>query len=142
MEQVFDCLEVSEVCRVKLVAIKLRKYASLWLENLKNQWDPKRNGNVMTWEKMKRELKRNNLLNNYWQDVFLKLHNFKQKELFVKEYTTKFDHLMMECALVEPEEQTIPHFLKGLKPEIGNIVQLQPNLTYGYVCKFSLKEKP
>ena len=55
MEQVFDYLEVSEVCRVKLVAIKLRKYASLWLENLKNQWDPKRNGNVMTWEKMKRE---------------------------------------------------------------------------------------
>ena len=41
VEQVFDCLEVSEVCRVKLVAIKLRKYASLWWENLKKQWDPK-----------------------------------------------------------------------------------------------------
>ena len=75
---------------------------------------------------MKRELKRKYLPDMYWQDVFLKLHNFKQKELSAEEHTAEFDHLMMKCDLVEPEEQTIAHFLGGLKLEIGSAIQLQP----------------
>ena len=48
---------------------------------------------------------------------------------------------MMECALVEPEEQTIPRFLKGLKPEI--VILSNYNLIgLMVVCKFALKEKP
>ena len=47
----------------------------------------------------------------------------------------------MECALVEPEEQTIPRFLKGLKPEI--VILSNYNLIgLMVVCKFALKEKP
>ena len=49
---------------------------------------------------MKRELKRKYLLEHYKQDVFMKFHNFKQKELSVEEYTAEFDHLMIRFDVV------------------------------------------
>ncbi|KAK9227018.1 hypothetical protein WN943_012067 [Citrus x changshan-huyou] len=73
------------------------------------------------------------------QDIYLKFHNFRQKELSVEDYATEFDNLMMKCDLVEAEEHTIARYLGGLKPEIGNVVQLQPYWTYSDVCRFALK---
>lgn len=45
----------------------------------------------------------------------------------------------MKCDLVEPKEQTIAHFLGGLKPKIDNVIQLDPYWTYGGMCKLTLK---
>ncbi|PKI73972.1 hypothetical protein CRG98_005589 [Punica granatum] len=56
---------------------------------------------------MKRELKKKFLPASYKQDIFSRLYNFKQEELTIKEYTAEFEHLMMKCDIVEPEEQTI-----------------------------------
>lgn len=58
------------------------------------------------------------------ENIFLNLHNFEQKKLFLEEYTAEFDHLTMKCDLVKLKEQTIACFLRGLKPKIGNVVQL------------------
>ena len=69
----------------------------------------------------------------------MKLHNLKQREKSVEEYTMEFDYLMIKCDIVEPEEQTIARYLGGLKPEIGNVVQLQPYWTYVDVCKLAIK---
>ena len=75
---------------------------------------------------MKRELKRKYLPHNYRQEIFLKIHDFKQKDLSVEEYTVEFDNLMLKGELVEPEEQTIARYLGGLNYEIAKVVQLQP----------------
>ncbi|PKI40719.1 hypothetical protein CRG98_038900 [Punica granatum] len=56
---------------------------------------------------MKRDLKKKFLPASYKQDTFSRLYNFKQKELTVEEYTAEFEHLMMKCDIVEPEEQSI-----------------------------------
>ena len=73
---------------------------------------------------MKRELKRKYLPDNYRQEIFLKIHDFKQKDLSVEEYTAEFDNLMLKGELVEPEEQTIARYLGDLKYEIAKVVQL------------------
>ena len=73
---------------------------------------------------MKRELKRKYLPDNYRQDIFLRIHNFRQKEMTLVEYTTEFDHLMLKGELTKVEEQTITRYLGGLKYEIFNVVQL------------------
>ena len=54
----------------------------------------------------------------------MKIHNFRQKEMTVAEYTAEFDHLMLKRELIELEEQTIARYLGGLKYEIFNVVQL------------------
>ncbi|XP_065017690.1 transposon Tf2-1 polyprotein [Musa acuminata AAA Group] len=88
---------------------------------------------------MKRELKRKYLPHNYRQEIFLKIHDFKQKDLSVEEYTAEFDNLMLKGELVEPEEQTIARYLGGLKYEIAKVVQLQPYWSLNDVSKLALK---
>ncbi|KAL9441531.1 hypothetical protein AB3S75_020098 [Citrus x aurantiifolia] len=133
VERVFDYKDVPEQQNVKLATLKLRKYASLWWENLKRQRAREGRKKIVSWEKMKREP------DNYRQDNFLKFHNLKQKDLFIEESTAEFEQLMMKCDMVEPEEQTISHYLGGLRIAIGNMVQLRPYWTLQDVCKLAIK---
>lgn len=139
VDRIFEYKEVPENQKVKLVAIKLKKYASLWWENLRRQRAHEGRSRIVTWEKMKKELKRKFLPDNFRQDNFLKFHNFKQQDLSVEDYTMEFDHLMLKCNVNESEEQIIARYLGGLKTKIANIVQLQPYWTYNDVVKLAIK---
>ncbi|KAK0598709.1 hypothetical protein LWI29_037260 [Acer saccharum] len=77
VDRIFEYQEVPEHRKVKLVAIKLRKHASFWWENLKKQRDREGRSKILTWIKMKMELTRKYLPDNYRQDVFLKIQNFR-----------------------------------------------------------------
>jgi len=88
---------------------------------------------------MRKALKKKYLLDHYRQDAFLKFHNFRQNDLSVEEYTAEFDHSMMRCDIVEPEEQMVARYLGGLRLKISNIVKLQPYWTYNDGCKLTLK---
>ncbi|GKE60829.1 reverse transcriptase domain-containing protein [Tanacetum coccineum] len=48
----------------------------------------------------------------------------------VEEVINEFDKLRMRCDVVEEEEQVVVRFLGVLKPEIADIVSLQPYWTY------------
>ena len=109
---------------MKLVAIKMRKNASFWWENLKRQCQRDDKKNIETWEKMKKELQRKYLPFHYRQDIFLKIQNLKQQNLIVEEYSAEFENLMIKGDLQEAEEQSIPRYLAGLRFEISKTVQL------------------
>ena len=95
---------------MKLVAIKLRKHASIWWEHLKKQWEHETKSHIVTWVKMKKALKKKYLQDHYRQDAFLKFHNFRQNELFMEEYTTEFDHSKMRCDIAKLEEQMVTRY--------------------------------
>lgn len=139
VERIFDYKDVPDHNKVKLVAIKLRKHASIWWKHLKRQRERERKSRIVTWVKMRKALKKKYLPDHYRQDAFLKFHNFRQNDLSVEEYTAEFDHSMMRCDIVEPEEQMVARYLRGLRLEISNIVQLQPYWTYNDVFKLALK---
>ena len=125
IEWVFNFKDVPNNCKVKIVAIKLRKHASIWWEHLKRQRQREGRDHIVTWEKMKRELKKKYLPDHFKQNAFLRFHNFKKKELSVEEYISKFDLLMTRCDIVEPKEQMIAYYLGGLCVELSDVVQLQ-----------------
>ena len=78
VEHVFEYYDLPEREKMKLVAIKMCKNASIWWKNLKRQRERDGKKKIGTWEKMKKELKRRYLPTNYHQDIYLKFHNFKQ----------------------------------------------------------------
>ncbi|KAI0529218.1 hypothetical protein KFK09_001765 [Dendrobium nobile] len=123
---------------VKLVAIKLKKNASLWWENLKRTRLREGRSKIVSWEKMK-ELQRKYLPEQYKQELFLKLHRIQQNQLTVEEYVAEFEQLSLKCDMVESEENTIARFLEGLQPAIGNVVQLQSYWTFQDVVNLALK---
>jgi hypothetical protein len=139
IEKIFDYKDVPDHNKVKLVAIKLRKHAFIWWEHLKRQRERERKSHIVTWVKMRKALKKKYLPDHYRQDAFLKFHNFQQNDLSVEEYTAEFNHSMMRCDIVKPDEQMVARYLGGLHLEISNIVQLPPYWTYNDVCKLALK---
>ncbi|GJX40181.1 zinc finger, CCHC-type containing protein [Tanacetum coccineum] len=62
--------------------------------------------------------------------AFLDYHNLSQRNMTVEEVINAFDKLCMRCDVVEEEEQVVARFLGVLKPEIADIVSLQPYWTY------------
>ncbi|KAL1316101.1 hypothetical protein AAHE18_15G042500 [Arachis hypogaea] len=129
VERVFELKDISDDKRVKLVAIKLKKHASIWWKNLRRQ----------TWDKMRRELRKKFLPEYYRQEVFIKYHNLKQKSLTVEEYTMEFEELLMKCDIQETEEQILARYLGGLNTEISDVVQLQPFWMLDDVTRLALK---
>ncbi|GJW89313.1 multiprotein-bridging factor 1a [Tanacetum coccineum] len=139
VERIFDYQDVLEDVKVKIVAIKLKKHASVWWEQLKLRRARENKSKIRTWEKMKRELRKKFLPDGYLQDAFLQLHDFTQQKLSVAEYTEQFDHFMLRCGIVEPEEQTIARYLRGLRKEIYDVLTLQPFISYNDVFKLATK---
>jgi len=78
VERVVEFEDIPEEKKVKLVALKLRKYVSIWWSNVVYKRVRKCKGKIKTWEKMKAKLKSKFLCPYYLQDNFLKLHHLKQ----------------------------------------------------------------
>ena len=52
------------------------------------------------------------------------LQTLRQGAKIVYEYIQEFETLMIRCGVIEPPEQTMAHFVSGLKYEITCIVEL------------------
>ena len=65
MEHVLEYYNPSKREKMKLVAIKTCKNAFIWWKNLKRQHEKDGKKKIETWEKMKKEVKRRYLPNNY-----------------------------------------------------------------------------
>jgi hypothetical protein len=76
---------------------------------------------------------------SYLQDAYNKLQSFKQGDLSVKEYTERFDSLLVRSEVYEKEEQTIARCLQGLRKDIRDVVELQPYHSYHDVFKLAMK---
>jgi len=124
VKRVFEYKDVPEDKRIKLVALRLRKYESLWWTNLCAKQVRERKSKIITWEKMKSKLKARFLPPTYTQDYYSQLHNLTQGNLNVEEYTYEFENLVIKCNLQEPKEQTIVRHLGGLDPRYANVVDL------------------
>jgi Retrotransposon gag protein len=62
---------------------------------------------IRTWKKMVKKLRKKFMPEGYLQEVFLQLHGFVQSDKIMADYTEEFDHLMLKCGMIEPEEQII-----------------------------------
>jgi len=75
IERVFEHKDIPDDKKVKLVALRLKKYASLWWTNLNAKRLRERKVRIHTWEKMKAKLKVRFLPPTYIQDCYSKFHN-------------------------------------------------------------------
>jgi hypothetical protein len=83
VERIFEYKEISEEKKVKIIAVKLKKHASIWWEKLKKKQTLEGKSKI---KKMHHELTRKFLPSHYYQDNFIQLQNLHQKNLAVEEY--------------------------------------------------------
>ncbi|GJX88021.1 RNA-directed DNA polymerase [Tanacetum coccineum] len=139
VERLFDIRDIPDRLKVKIVALKLKKSASLWWEHVQTQRYRAGKHKVESWDKMKKLLKAKFLPVTYKQDSYLDYQNLKQGSLTVEELIGEFERLRMRCGADEDEEQIIARFLGILKPEIGDVVSLQQYYSFNDVCKLALR---
>lgn len=121
------------------MALKLRKYASMWWETVKTKRRLEGKSKVMTWLKMKKLLREKFLPPNFRQEAFLDYHNITQESSTVEEIISEFDRLRIRCGVEEEKEQIIARFFGALRPEIADVIQLQPYYTFNELCQLALK---
>ena len=138
VEHVFEYHDPFEHEKMKLVAIKMCKNASIWWENLKRQCERGGKKKIQTC-KMKKELKMRYLSFNYRQDIYLKIQNFKQQDLSVEDYSAKFVNLIIKGDLQEAKEVCIAHYIAGLRSNISRVIFLQPYHSFQDMMKLALK---
>jgi len=68
VERVFEYKDIPDDKKVKLVALRLRKYACLWWTNFNAKRLRERKARIHTWKKMKAKLKARSLPPAYVQD--------------------------------------------------------------------------
>ena len=139
VERVFDLKDIPDEQKVKIVAIKLKKHASIWWENLNTKRVRTGKSKIKTWEKMKKKLTSKFLPYHYKQDNYMQLHNLCQQSMTVEEYTREFELLVMKCELKDDEEQRMVRYIGGLNTEIANRVQLQQYEDLDDVIRLSLR---
>jgi len=90
VERVFEFKDIPEEKKVKLVPLKLKKYAFIWWSNVVSKRVRKGKGKIKISKKMKAKLKSKFMPPQYLHDNFLKLRNLKQGSMTVEEYTRHF----------------------------------------------------
>jgi len=93
VKRVFEYKDIPEDKKVKLIALRLRKYASLWWTNLCAKRERERKSKIRSWEKMKSKLKARFLPSTYVQDCYSQLHHLNQGNLGVEEYIVSLKSL-------------------------------------------------
>ena len=103
VERVFNYKDILDETKVKPVALKLRKYASVWWANLVAKKARKGKRKICTWAQIRAKLKAKFLPTHYLHDNYLKFHNLKQGTKSVEEYTRTFEQLLLKCDKMKPK---------------------------------------
>lgn len=75
---------------VPLIAIRFRDRAAAWWTQNKTSRTRLGKSKIVTWEKLKREMRKNFLPYNYDQLMFQRFQNLRQGNRTVEEYATEF----------------------------------------------------
>ncbi|VFQ94452.1 unnamed protein product [Cuscuta campestris] len=134
VERVFDFKNVSEEKKVKLVALKFRKYASTWWTNVTIRRRRENKSPVTSWNKMRALLKKKFLPENHIRENFSKLQHLSLMPRFlysllpdVVEYFLNLPLLSEKERLYAPQMRVhrileCEHSLRKLAKRHGNVM--------------------
>ncbi|GJX58806.1 RNA-directed DNA polymerase [Tanacetum coccineum] len=134
---VFNYKQTTEGNKIKIVALKLRKYASTWWFNVCLKRERLGKEKVRSWPKMKAKMKQKFLPSYYIQESFSRLHSLKQGSSPSKDYSRDFEYLLMKCDIPKDVPQTLVLYLGvgGLELQVANVVELH---TYQTLVELTL----
>ena len=100
---------------MNIYVTKLIGHASLWWENLKIYRQRKGKKKIKTWEKMVNKIKKKFFPNDYQVNFLRSMHNLKQKDMNVKDYTEEFYRFDIRSRHVDDEIKKVARYMNGLR---------------------------
>ncbi|XP_025791789.1 uncharacterized protein LOC112872970, partial [Panicum hallii] len=110
VEQLFDLYEYPAEKKAKLAAIEFKGYAITWWNQVRTEYQRVGHDRI-TWEDMKREMRRRFVPAYYSRDLHLKLKRLVQGTRSVDEYFQELEMCLLRTGITEDEESTMARFL-------------------------------
>jgi hypothetical protein len=123
VKQIFDLYEYPAEKKAKLAAIEFKGYAITWWNQIRTEYHRVGHDRI-TWEDMKREMRRRFVLAYYSRDLHLKLKRLVQGTRSVDEYLQELEMFLVRIGITEDEESTMARFLVGLNKPIADKVDM------------------
>jgi len=90
VKRFFEIKQYSDEKDFTVAILRIKKYASLWYENLKTQQAREGKPQIRTWSKLKKLMTKWFLSDNYKRDLYLTVSSLSQGHLSVEEYKREF----------------------------------------------------
>ena len=103
------------------------------MEILENERLDENKEQISTWKKMKVEIRKQFIPEDYEVLVHKRLQNLKQRDLDVSTYTQEFHNLTLKAKMYEKEKQKLARYVNGLKYSIQDELTL---ITLGSIHQF------
>jgi hypothetical protein len=123
VEQIFDLYEYPAEKKAKLAAIEFKGYAITWWNQICTEYHRVGHDRI-TWEDMKREMRRHFVPAYYSHDLHLKLKRLVQGTRGVDEYFQELEMCLLRIGITEDEESTMTQFLVGHNKPIADKVDM------------------
>jgi hypothetical protein len=128
--QAIECLfkykEIPEEHKVKIVAVKLKKQALIWWENLKRRRKCEGKSKIKTWDKMRQKLIRKYLPPHYYQA------NFNQKQLPKK---SSYRPLFPTKNHIDSQKPLTHQPISSFKPQHNTFIERNTKIPKCFMCQ-------
>ncbi|XP_062230062.1 uncharacterized protein LOC133927630 [Phragmites australis] len=136
VDQIFDLYTYPPVKKAKLAAIEFTGYAITWWNQVCA--DFRRVGHDrITWDDMKREMRRRFVPAHYSRELHLRLKRLVQGHRSVDEYFQEMEMCLLRTGITEDEESTMARFLVGLNKPIADKVDMTNYNTMNELLHFA-----
>ena len=115
MEDYFELEDIEDPLRVRLAQSKMKGHASLWWKELQRDREEEAEMKISRWRLMVTKLKGKFILTDYEHELFKRLHNLKQKDIFVKDYTEEFYKLTIQSGHRQLPKEKVAWYINGLR---------------------------
>jgi len=129
VERFFDCMEIPDAKKVKLVVLKFKGGAAAWWDQTTANRAKFQRRPITTWDKLKKLLKERFLPVEFQSILYTQYLKCKQGQRTVTEYTEEFHRLGARNNLMESEEQQMARYIAGLKSNLQEKVFLQSHMS-------------
>ena len=117
-----DCIPPSQ--RVKIAKAKLKGPALTWWNFVQNERLEEGKEHISTWKRMKAEVKKQFVPDDYEVLINQRLQNLKQRDMDVSGYTQEFHNLTLRAKVNETSKQKLARYVNGLKISIQDELTL------------------
>lgn len=124
IEKIFDCHNYSELQKVKLAVVDFTDYAAIWWDQLRIRQRRNEAPSIQTWDDLKLIMRKRFISAYYHRELHNKLQTLSQGSMTAEDYYKEMEMAMMRADIREDSEATMARFLRGLRAEIADIVEL------------------
>ncbi|KAL1191109.1 hypothetical protein V5N11_014180 [Cardamine amara subsp. amara] len=112
---------------VPMIVLRFRGRAAAWWSRLKLSRASLSKPRILSWDILKKKMRKTFLRSNYDQVMFQRFHTLQQGEDSVEKYSTQFFSLLTRVDLHDSDQQIVTRFVCGLRKNIrGHLNLLNP----------------